>query len=282
MRPTRIALFGNCQVEALERVLRLALPDRGFEIACLANNPFTGEMLPTEGILETLGRADVVVFQPLGKRFGVLSQSSLRESLSNTVLTFPRLFNAGIAGLCFAPLATRAPSNTYGGEMIVKLLEQGVTPAEIKRRYREGGIDFELPRRFDECVEIMRRRESSTDIVFADYIEANHRSKRLFLTHNHPATPLFVELSRQIATLSALPIDLVRIHSVRGNNIGGLPQGYAPISPFDADALGYEFPFDPNWYEAGSMVIDHIAQSHLGNQPARDTGAALIAAARAG
>jgi hypothetical protein len=235
-------------------------------------------MRPTGEILETLGRADLAIFQPLGPQHGDLGGRSLRHRLGSRAIAFPRLFNSGIASLCLAPLSTEAPCRAYGSEPVVQLLQEGLDRAEVKRRYWAGEIPFDQVRRFEECVEEIRRREGTTEVKLADYIAANRRSRRLYLTHNHPASALLLETCRQIGEIAGLQLDIDKLQHEGDDNLGRLPRGYAPISPLDAQVLGYEFGYDPDWERAGGLVIDYVADLYEGRDPRPEIPTALTGA----
>ena len=50
---------------------------------------------------------------------------------------------------------------------------------------------------FDECIDVMKEREKTTDIHLSDFI-STHRDKKLFLIQNHPTTPIYVHGANQL------------------------------------------------------------------------------------
>ena len=83
------------------------------------------------------------------------------------------------------------------------------------------------------------------------------KSEKLFLTHNHPATKLLLEVCSQIKKASGLPLSLSWI-DMENDNIGRLPEPNTPISPYDVEVHGYAFDFHENWFEKGKQLIELI------------------------
>lgn len=270
---TRIVAFGNCQAEGLQRVLRIGLPGDD-EVSYYSNNPRTGNMVEPETLLDAVRQADLIVFQPLRREYGALSEDSIREASRQTgaALAFPYIFNSGMAGLCWAPKARRRPTGrVFGEEAIVDLLRDGRSVDDVVEAYVGGEIDFELRRRFDRSLKVMRRRESSTEIKLCDYVERNYQTRKQFIGHNHPTTDLLVEVCRQIHSHTDLPIDMDALHGIEDENEAGLSTGRAPISPHDATALGYEFQPDEEWEQVGAGLIRRIADDFEADPASFDT-----------
>jgi hypothetical protein len=280
----RIVAFGNCQAEAVKRVLDRSLP-AGHRIEFFSNNWRTGTMRPAEDVLDAIAEADVVVFQPLKESHGPLSEESVRaRAATASVVAFPYLYNAGISGLCQG----LPPNNLeevqledalgldvlehgliLGEEAIVARLRDGASRKAVIDEYRAGEIDFQLHRRFDACMSELERRELATEVKLAGFIRANHTRERLFLTHSHPTTPLLLEVCRQLTRLTGLEADLDPIRELGDDNIGRLGRGIAPISPADVEAMGYEFGADRHWERFGSRLVSQIADKYAAAAAAR-------------
>lgn len=129
---------------------------------------------------------------------------------------------------------------------------------EILLDYKVGAINFDLPNRFNKCLVEMRRREENTAIKLADYIEANYKYSKLFVTHNHPANALLFESVRQIKQITELPIKL----EFTDLGVPELPNTNCPVSPHDKVVHGYEFAADTYWYKRGKLLIDKIIDDH--------------------
>jgi hypothetical protein len=261
----RIVTFGNCQADALASFLRRALPATSYSVTFYSNNARTGDLRPGQEILGAVREADLVVFQPLDNSHDVLSEAGIRATVrtADAAVSFCYLFNSGICSLVHAPYA---PPHSYGmifgEETIIGRLEQGASVEAIFDEYVEGSLDFGLPERFERCLVELERREQSTAIVLAGHIRRNYRHRRQFLTHSHPTTNLLVALCEQLRALTGLPIDLAALRRIEDENAAGLPLEPAPVSPYDASILGYEFGHDPDWIERGVGLIRLIAADH--------------------
>lgn len=76
----------------------------------------------------------------------------------------------------------------------------------------------------------------------ADYIVEHLKTERLFLTHNHPSTPLFIHCINQI--LGALGNPQLRKSDFPHLNAANLP-GYFPISAYER--AHYQFSYQDDW-----------------------------------
>lgn len=263
---TRIALFGNCQARATGTLLEHTLPEDRYEISTLSSDPRNGPMLSADEILTHLSGADYVFYQRLNERHGDLSAESIRSVCAGSaeaVISIPRLANFGIAGLAHRRNDERFDYGyIYGQDAIEELIEAGLSRGQILRRYTRGEIDLRIAERQAECIAELRRRETETDIRVADFIEETYRDQRLFLTIHHPSTALFLETVRQLERMTDLPIDHTRIDPDADPNLARLPTGKTPISPHDAEVMGYRFPHDPRWRAMGRNLIHMICDAH--------------------
>jgi len=265
-----IVTYGNCQARGLSNLLRRCLPGSGYSIEFLSNNPRTGRMKPLREILSTISRCDVLICQPLSSKHGKLSPDYIRQSVIGhqaTVASFPYIFNNGMYSLTHAPVAQgREYGCIYGEESIVPLLEKH-SLGTVFGLYRDSQIDFRLETRFSMCLDELRRREQLTDIKLADYMAGNYRQSKLLLTHNHPATSLYLQILSQIGDITDIPLSLGRIDA-KDENLADLPVPYgSPISPYDKAVHGFRFVHQPDWLARGRYLIALIAQHHPGGQP---------------
>ena len=258
-RTTRIVVFGNCQASAIARMLGNGLPSSGYQVEALSNNARTGGMKSEDEIITTLKQADILIFQPLGENYGRLSAEWIRRNVTHAdlLITYPYMFNSGMYSFSHAPKARDHDYGLiYGEEIIFDLLKKQDL-SSILKNYEQGRIDFRLEKRFQQCISGLREREGSTDIKLADFILENYKSEKLFVTHNHPATKLLLEVCSQIKKASGLPLSLSWI-DMENDNIGRLPEPNTPISPYDVEVHGYAFDFHENWFEKGKQLIELI------------------------
>jgi hypothetical protein len=261
--PTRIVTFGNCQAEAMKRLLDRTLP-AGYRVEFFSNNSRTGAMRPEEDVLGAIGEADVVVFQPLRANHGRLAADGVRAAATGELVSFPYLFNAGVSGI------NRTQGGIFGEAEIKAELEAGTSVPAVIQAYREGRIRFETRERFERSITELEKRDASTDLKVSGFIRANHTRTRLFLTANHPSTELLLELCAQLASVTGLPLDLDRVRALDNDDVAGLGRGMAPVSPHDIETMGYEFPPDDAWEQIGIRLITTVAENEgvpLASQP---------------
>jgi hypothetical protein len=270
---TQIVAFGNCQARGIATLLEMLLPDSFATPTFLSNNARTGRMRPPGEILETLNNANLVIFQPLRRDHGELSEANVRASLdgSTRLIAFSYIFNSGVAGFCYAHNAKSRHSygKIFGEKAVIERLEQGAHGEQLVDDYLRGELDLHVVERFDECMNRMADREGGNEIRLRDFILDTYRDVRLFLMHNHPTTALYTEILRQLKSLTDLPIDVdaLQARAAEEDNVAG--HAYAPdslpISPRDAEELGYRFDPDPKWSEIGPKLIKLIAEEWDGD-----------------
>lgn len=250
-----VIFFGNCQAGHLTKIMSKLINSDEFHFQHYANNARTGGQKSIGETLDAIGNADFLFYQPLGDAHGGLSEENILQTINcNCVpLSFSYIFNSGICSLCYAPQAGKI----LGSDIIIAMLKDKQRE-DIVEAFRHGDIDFDLPHRFNTCLTEMRRREEHTNIKISDYIEANYKSTRLFVSHNHPSNPLFFEVIRQIFQLTDLPMQ----KSLANLRVNELPNTNCSISPFDKAALGYQFNADEDWFEQGTFLINKIIDDH--------------------
>jgi tetratricopeptide (TPR) repeat protein len=268
----RIVVFGNCQAKSIRQFLELSLPASEFEIVNYKNNPRTSEMKSEAEILEGIRQADLLIYQPLDAHHGNLSEANIRNNVVSShtkLISFPYIFNSGIYSLVHSP---NSPGKSYGkiyGEDIIIDLLQKYDVNTILELYQDGQINFDLKNRFDKCLTELAKRESTTDIKLAGFIDTNYRQHKLFLTSNHPTTIVFIEICRQIKELTNLPIDL-NLFDLNNDNIANLVITKTPISPYDIKTHGYQFNYEENWLDIGRDLITKIANYYSNHQSSRE------------
>ncbi len=257
-----IVVFGNCQGDQLTHLLRALLRGSGIEVLHLSNNRRTGGMLPDEQILAAIQSCDLLVYQPLSKEHGSLSEENILAVLKAgaSAISFPYIYNSGITSLCRAPRrSNHGYGFIYGEEIILQLLEEGLDMAAILDRYQKAEINFRLKERFQDSFQEMQLREEKTHIKLTDFIQNNYQQQKLFNTHNHPTNILLLEVIRQLLAKTSLPIEEQDLGKLI---FPDLPETNCPISPYDVQVHGYQFPHHQNWFEKGSELISLIIEHH--------------------
>jgi hypothetical protein len=256
-----IVLFGNCQSEQLFRLFSFLLSKSEYNIKNFSNNVRTGNKLPSEVILSAIYECDYLIYQPLSKKHGELREENILKIIQNSCIpiSFPYIFNSGVYSLCHAPRATtHGYGMIYGEEVIIDLIETGISREEIINDYKNGVIDFNLKTRFRESLIEMSRKEAQTAIKLTEYIEKNYQEQKLFITHNHPSNLLLFEIIKQIITITPLPIDINAFQKIIYPD---LVETNCPITPYDIKVHGYKFNQHANWIKEGTKLINLIIDS---------------------
>ena len=126
---------------------------------------------------------------------------------------------------------------------------------EINQKFMDGESDFEYQKRYDRCMSILREKEEICDVKVADFIEANIREFKLFLTQNHPTTQVYIHCVNQI--IKILGIDkFFRNDPHLDPNIADLP-GHFLHSTYDVRFWKFKYIvpcFDQFWgYHIGKI-----------------------------
>jgi tetratricopeptide (TPR) repeat protein len=76
----------------------------------------------------------------------------------------------------------------YGDRLVMKLLEQGVTPADVPKRYAETDLNtiVNLDRFTEMSLAELRFNDRQSDIAITPFIENSFRTRKLFGSVNHP------------------------------------------------------------------------------------------------
>jgi hypothetical protein len=261
-----LVIFGNCQARQLGLILSALLRTSEFEISTFLNSPRAGNIKSKEEILSAIRDCDVLIYQPLSSSHGELCDANIKQTIKNNCvrISFPYLFNSGIYSLCHAPASkVHSYGMIFGEEAIIDQLRSGKSKEEIVDDYREGNINFNLLRRFNESLAEMGNRESSTNIKLVEFIKQKYKNEKLFMTHNHPSNVLFYEIIRQIMDIVPLPINPISINKL---TVPDLLETNCPITPYDIKIHGYKFDAHKDWLMKGESLIELIVDNYLVEQ----------------
>jgi hypothetical protein len=229
----KIVFVGNCQIGMLADVYRrLVATETGDEVSYV---PAYENATQKQRCL--IATADVLVRQVLEfvPRIGELDTGATIHSVPNVTAAFlwP---HAGSAHPRNAPAPLLDASGPYPGEIgdsfLNRMLAQN-TPADAAvARY----LDMDVPRvrNVDRLMELIldrqRARDEACGFNFADYIAANFRKQRLFLTPHHPATRMAIVLAAEV--FGRIGVDTRIINAMQANPPSGLlPATEAPLHP---------------------------------------------------
>ena len=188
-----IVFYTNCQWRGIKPYLEKVYPEANFCI--LENYEIINEKRKIN--YEILKKADIFIFQHIGKQHGLYSTnkdisgnilSYLREECVK--ISFPYIYNNS-----FWILIPPSHGDDFIGEVgnmnkyiniepIKNLKKKGVSLADTLKLYKEGKIDFDFENRFNKSLEILKEKEKICDITVSDFIKENYKKHILFFTYN--------------------------------------------------------------------------------------------------
>jgi hypothetical protein len=219
------ALFiGNCHCSGLVYYLNKCLEFKNtFNVKQYANWQMIAnkESVPVKDIQT----ADLFIFQPLPEVHGCYSTDpTVENSIGSFVkkncikISFPYTYSSALWPLC---QPGQNQNRWFGWNCIHKLKEQGLNQKDIINLYKTNQIDWEYSIRFEQSINILKEKESKTDIKISNFIIDNFNNKLLFLIPQHPTSIVFIHLTNQI--LKKLNMNLIDINEYTDINEVGLP-----------------------------------------------------------
>jgi hypothetical protein len=207
-------LFGNCQCSGIKKFLEFSNFYSIYEVHQFAN----WEMIQNveHFPIQLLKEADLVIYQPLSDVHRCYSTNrSQPHSFFHLLkpecktISFPRIHNNAI----FPLFHKNETSVMYGCiKNRVSSLE------ELVHLYDTNQLDFDFDQRMKKNYEIALQKEIQCDVKIADFIYKNISKHKLFLTHDHPTSIVFDEVTRQICVLLNLTYNPLPVE----DNITGL------------------------------------------------------------
>ncbi len=253
-----IVVAGNCQGSFLHRAL-LESPELSEEYEIIYFRNFRkGDQGPLPR--EHMERCAIMLEQIAHKAGSIPNQDALPADCR--VLTFPILWMNSLW-----PMASPDPRNKptdkilagpypYGDGLILRFLDEGLTPEQASARYLETDVaDMIDLTRFHEINEQKARiLDERADLKLGAYVTERFRTDRLFYTQNHPTLPM-LHLIRQ-TVFDALgvappPSDLVAAS-------GGMGLHHTPIHPKVAEHFQLE------WYAPDMEYKQHGGAFQIG------------------
>jgi Flp pilus assembly protein TadD len=246
MSGRKILFYGNCQVLHISKVF-------GEQVA-----PLTGDSVryldmnfadfAREGVVAAFRRADVLVDQVFD------TPDPIPAELTAGIRRRLRVPN--IRGDFIWPYGTREKhpnsakfpkytedyySGEFGDSFLNRMVIEGVPAEEAVARYM--AVDFvrqrHLPRILELTLDRQRRRDMLTGIGIADFIDANLRGQKLFLSPGHPAEALLNRITRPV--LAELVEPALAERALRGQYVGFPAWRIAPVHPGVVRTLGLEY-----------------------------------------
>lgn len=217
-------LFGNCQCSGVKKFLEFSPFFSMYEVHQFAN----WEMIQQEQHfpIQLLKEADLVIYQPLSDIHGCYSTDRAHPNSFFHLLkpdcktiSFPRIHNNAIFPLFHkkfqTPFMYGYVNNKYSS------LE------ELLHLYDTDQLDFDFDSRMKKNYEFALQRDINCDVKIANFIYNNISNHKMFLTHDHPTSIVFDEVTRQICNLLKIQYTSVPVDE----NITGLQDSvYSTIS----------------------------------------------------
>jgi hypothetical protein len=225
-------IHANCQGDALHSLLA-ATPAfaRCFEIRKYTN--YLKEAIPQRDF----DRCRVFLYQHLGERWNDLASDVLLARLQPLVcrIQIPNLFFKG-----YWPLWTNKSAMNYGDVLLDLLVSGGYAESEALHVYLRGKLaaKYDLDALLDESLFRERQKEKDAVIALTDFIEANWRTRQLFLTPNHPDKTLLLAIAD--AVLESLGLGRTPL-SLRSAFTPDYPAFELPIQPQVGTHFGLPF-----------------------------------------
>lgn len=209
----KCVLYGNCQMMVVYNYLQEKYPEL-YEYKLITNYLVLAGL--EQFSEDSLKNADLLIYQPL-KGHGnydtdYVKQHYLKKNCES--FSFPYIYFLG-----YFPDFAEDPNNIktinteakfgyfpYGHKRIMDLIQEGIPPNKILEKSMHADFIPEevIWEKYNYCMEILRKREKTTDIKLADFIEKHFRQHKLFHSAHHPTNFLLKELVRQILNFMKL------------------------------------------------------------------------------
>lgn len=267
MKKLKSLFIGNCQNGGLKDFLLLSEEFKNtFETKWYANWQLieNQDSIPMQDVQE----ADLFIYQPLRPEHGCYSTDpTIEGSIGYYVndkcitITHPYIFSSYFWPI-FQAGQGKNSNRWFGAEVIDKLLSDGLTKNEILNLYRNDKIDWEYKRRFEDSTQILKNKESITDLKISEFIEDNLNDQLLFLIPQHPTSIIFLNLANQVLKkLNMKELDESIIKTV--NDLGLEDTTYnseSNLFPLHESAIDY---FQLNFGKQYSQDSNHFYEQRL-------------------
>lgn len=250
----RVVVYANCQVGPIHRLIERAAP----QLEVVRTPPV--HTVKPEGVAAVqalLSSANIVLAQPIGADFGLLSSEALRSQAGSCEwITFPSIYFGGL----FPHLVylrqrnrthLRGPLTDYHDRRIVTSYLAGHDVAECARDMADRDV-VACRRHFNEAVELSISREADLPIRVMDYVMENVALRRTFHTFNHPENGVMWHVVQQFLTLLELPMAVERPPINQYLN-----EVSAAIPPEMSEAVGLKF-IDDDYRLSGELKSREI------------------------
>jgi len=201
MKKLNCLLIGNCQNNGIMYYLSQSYEfNKTYEMKHYTNWQLIKNNC--EIPMNDIQNADLFIYHPLRIVHGCYSTDpSVEGSIGSYVkndaikIAYPYIFSSAMW-----PLVQKGKDINiwFGGEVIENLLSKGLKRNDILDLYHKNKINWDYKNRFDKSIQILKQKETLTDIKVSNFIEENLSNKLLFLVPHHPTSLVFLYVTNQI------------------------------------------------------------------------------------
>jgi hypothetical protein len=155
--------------------------------------------------INDIKNADLFIYQPLSDVHGCYStnpnvENSIGSFVKNSCkkISYPYVYCSSLWPII---QAAKGENRWFGNKPIDDLIKKGHSFSEIIEMYDNDLIDWQYSSRFNETLNILKDKESITDLKISSYIEDNISKELLFLIPQHPTSKIFHKLSNDILNI---------------------------------------------------------------------------------
>jgi hypothetical protein len=189
------------------------------------------------------------------------------------IITFPilwmnSLWPTGVKDPRNVP-STEHPAGPYpyGDRLILKLLDEGLTPEQASARFLQTNVaaEYDLARFHEINEQKARILDERAELKLGAHVLENFRKTKLFHTDNHPTMPM----RRHIADVvfDALGVEPPQSDLVSAS--GGMDLIHSPVHPSVAEHFGLEWydPAEAYRHNAGAFPIAEYMRRYAAFEP---------------
>ena len=253
-------IYGNCQAQYFLKILNLSQNFK--KIYKKIEHVINYELIENaeKFLPSSISNADLFIYQPLNNNHDKLSTNYILNNVLKPncqKISFPYIYNSAIWIF--------DKKGDYK-KIFEDLFKNEYSLESILTKFKNLEIDFNFKNRFQNTMNILKKRELETDIKTHDYILNNFRKKKLFISEPHPTIHVYYHCIIQIFKILNLKNDLTfelastMLHSDRAYKLHfGLIEKILK-TPYDINYYKFEWKQSPdnNWFKFYSEIIKKI------------------------
>jgi hypothetical protein len=248
----KVLIYATCQGVMLYGALGQS--EQFLESYSLDSNIHNYELIRTDrkfleynNQAQELKEADLFIYQPLDDSYGHNATNHLLSYLKPDAIaiSIPYVVNLSLWPLIIGGAADIGDDfhlahlpTIKNHEVIDALVDQGLSVDDILDLYDRDQIDYKYQARHKATMQILKDKESITDITVSDFIEKNIEKIKLFNYPSHPTYPVIFHMANQI--LQRLGLDPIKCP--KDTSDFWMPVNYLPYA--DTAQQVFKFKFD--------------------------------------